>query len=92
VRVSSGLESLDTHDSASYEQPRAQVLVRAKTEEVANARAVLARGALRKTNVVLNGKRYLRIVPIGSIEDLGDDEQNPPRRLVGFNVQILKEE
>ena len=91
VRATSGAEPLRTHGSAAYAQPRAQIIVRAKTYATAEARADLAWRTMFRTNVTLDGVRYLSIHPIDSPMDVGADEQTPPRRLFSFNMQILKE-
>jgi len=91
VRATGGVDPLFTHGVEQLERPRAQVIVRAKTYAIAADRIELARVTLTKTNVMINGTRYLRIRLLDSPTDLGADEQQPPRRLFSFNVQILKE-
>jgi hypothetical protein len=92
IRQLEGLGDMETLEGIVYEQPRAQVLIRSDSYDLAISRARVARKALRRANIGILGTRYLRIVPMGSIGDLGKDDHKPPRRLVSFNVQIMKEE
>ena len=92
IRTTTGLEDEETHDGVVYEHPRVQVIVRSTTFELAVNIARLARKVLRRSNFAILGTRYLRVHPIGSIGDLGRDDQKPARRLVSFNCQIIKEE
>jgi hypothetical protein len=91
VRALGGLDPLRTHGTEVYAQPRAQVLVRANTYAIASEWVEQAWRLLFKSNIIINGTRYLSIQPIDSPADLGADQQQPPRRMFSFNVQIMKE-
>ncbi len=89
TRMTGGLDALETHGGEVYDRPRVQIIVRAATFAVAWANATIAIGALRKRNVDVNGSRYLSIVPIDTLQDLGKDMQKPGRHEVSFNIQIV---
>ena len=82
-----GLEA--THDGALYESPRVHIIVRARSFNDAWSRALIARNAMIRANFAIEGTRYLRLFPVDSLTDLGEDDNR--RRQVGFNVQVVKE-
>ena len=91
IRSTGGLDALRTHSiGVRYSRPRVQIIVRATTSALAEARAQTALNALIKQNVVINGTRYLSIEPIDDLTDMGKDGQKPARHEFSFNVQVIR--
>jgi hypothetical protein len=89
IRVSGGAPTVYTHGEETYEYPRAQILVRAETFANAWSRALIAKKNLTRTNFAVDGTWFLRIAPVDSLTNLGEDANK--RQQVSFNVQITKE-
>lgn len=78
------------NNTALYEKPRLQVLVRDKFVEDAFARSYLILKFLRlQASVTLSGVRYIKIKPLGTPAELGPDPQD--RQRVSVNYSVWKE-
>lgn len=74
--------------SKSYANPSAQIVVRAKSFDVAMARAKAIEPVLRVVNTTVSGTVYLFLRPVQEPFDLGPDESGRAR--VAFNVVAQK--
>jgi hypothetical protein len=82
----------ETHDDGgtAIDRPRVQVVVHAATTAAAEARAQQCQRALSQvTNRLIDGTRYLRVVPIQPPFDLGPDATGRARW--AFNVAVAVE-
>lgn len=72
----------------AYEQPTAQITVRARTDVLAREKAKAAHDALFTTNRAVLGTWYLEVEPIQLPMPMGIDTSG--RALYVFNVRALK--
>lgn len=86
-----GLSPVKVHNDGGavrYERPGAQIIVRAKSFDVAMTRAYAARNALSFANADLNGTFYLGMCPAQEPYDIGPGDDGRAR--VVFNVHAVK--
>jgi len=88
IDPSASLSPLEVHSGNPIRRPGFQVICRSTRWETADDNAHIAWAALKVYNTVVNGTKYLAIVPIQEPMNLGKDDNE--RRLVGFNVQVSK--
>lgn len=88
-----GTTSRRTQNDNSTERPSAQISVRATSYTIARQRAVQVYNAFGGDNGLFNtyvgGTRYVSIIPLQSITDLGLDELSRAR--VGYNIDAEKD-
>jgi Bacteriophage minor capsid protein len=86
-----GMSPLKVHNdngAVRYERPSAQIVVRAKSFDVAMTRAYACREALSFANTEVNGTFYLSMCPAQEPYDIGPDDKGRAR--AAFNVHAVK--
>lgn len=85
-----GLRPMKVHNdggAVSYERPRAQVVVHAKSYDVAMARARAIRTALNLANTTVNGTRYLCLRSLHEPFELEPDDSGRCRIACGYEAE-----